>query len=136
MQTQTIFEVNKPFTWLREPLFRRLPDGSLCCVIFTGGRRRRNLEKPEPTGIPNPGAKPRIINLPDGRIVLFHNPNEKDYDDVKAHGHKYRTPLEMWISDDGMQTWGLLISLTKNFPKECERKLFAAIAEAAREAEA
>ncbi len=61
--------------------------------------------EPEPTDIPNPGSKPRLINLPDGRIVLFHNPNEKDYDDVTAHGHKYRTPLDMWISEDGMRTW-------------------------------
>ncbi len=62
--------------------------------------------EPEPTDIPNPGSKPRLVNLPDGRIVLFHNPNEKDYDDVRAHGHKYRTPLEMWISGDGMRSWG------------------------------
>ncbi len=60
---------------------------------------------PSRTDIPNPGSKARILNLPDGRIVLFHNPNEKDYDDVHAHGHKYRTPLEMWISDDGMNSW-------------------------------
>jgi hypothetical protein len=32
-----------------------------------------------PTGIPNPGSKPRLINLPDTRIVLFHNPSEKDF---------------------------------------------------------
>lgn len=61
--------------------------------------------EPEPTDIRNPGSKPRLINLPDGRIALFHNPNEKDYDDLKAHGHTYRTPLEMWISGDGMNTW-------------------------------
>jgi hypothetical protein len=65
----------------------------------------RTWGEPRPTEIPNPGSKPRIINLPDGRIVLFHNPNQKDYDDVRAHSHKYRTPLEMWISDDGMDTW-------------------------------
>lgn len=37
MQPQSIFEVNETSTWLREPLCQRLPDGSLCCVIFTGG---------------------------------------------------------------------------------------------------
>ena len=58
------------------------------------------------TNIPNPGSQPRIVNLPDGRIVLFHNPNEKDYDDTSRDAsHGYRTPLEMWVSDDGMQTW-------------------------------
>lgn len=62
--------------------------------------------EPQPTDIPNPGSKPRLINLPDGRLVLFHNPSEKDYDDVHAHGHKYRTPLEMWVSNDGLRTWG------------------------------
>jgi len=53
----------------------------------------RTWGEPQVTEIPNPGSKPRIINLPDGRIVLFHNPNEKDYEDLGAYGHKYRTPL-------------------------------------------
>lgn len=58
------------------------------------------------TDIPNPGSQPRIVNLSDGRIVLFHNPNEKDYDDTSpGASHGYRTPLEMWVSDDGLRTW-------------------------------
>jgi hypothetical protein len=65
----------------------------------------RTWGKPQITEVPNPGSKPCIINLPDGRIVLFHNPNEKDYEDLTAHGHKYRTPLEVWVSDDGMRSW-------------------------------
>lgn len=66
----------------------------------------RTWSEPYPTDIPNPGSKPRVINLPDGRVALIHNPNEKDYDDVAAHHHhKYRTPLEMWVSDDGLATW-------------------------------
>jgi hypothetical protein len=48
-----------------------------------------------------------VINLPDGRIVLFHNPREKDYDDTQSHHHAYRTPLEMWISDDDLRTWSV-----------------------------
>jgi len=67
----------------------------------------RTWDEPYKTSIPNPGAKPRIINLPDGRIVLFHNPNQKDYDDLQADSHKYRTPLEMWVSSDGMESWYL-----------------------------
>ena len=68
----------------------------------------RTWSEPYGTDIPNPGTKPRIINLPDGRIVLFHNPNEKDYDDTSPGAiHKYRTPLEMWVSDDSMQSWRL-----------------------------
>lgn len=62
---------------------------------------------PVKTDIPNPGSKPLILNLPDGRIVLFNNPREKDYDDIKSHHHAYRTPLEMWISDDDLQTWSV-----------------------------
>lgn len=35
---QTIFKVDgKNYTWLREPLLMRLPDGSLFCEIYTGG---------------------------------------------------------------------------------------------------
>ncbi len=67
----------------------------------------RTWSEPYVTDIPNPGSKPRIINLPDGRIVLFHNPNEKDYSDQTSGRHKYRTPLAMWVSDDGMKTWYL-----------------------------
>lgn len=68
-----------------------------------GGRTWSDLQI---TDIPNPGSQPRIVNLPDGRIVLFHNPNEKDYDDTSAEAvHRYRTPLEMWVSADGMHTW-------------------------------
>ena len=64
------------------------------------------------TDIPNPGSQPRIVNLPDGRIVLFHNPNEKDYDDTRPEAsHGYRTPLEMWVSTDGLQTWSAKTSL-------------------------
>ncbi len=61
------------------------------------------------TDIPNPGTKPRIINLPDGRVVLFHNPNKKDYADPKVHKnhHRHRTQLEMWVSADDMTTWYL-----------------------------
>jgi len=45
-RTTTIFEVDDRFTWLREPLLARLPDGSLCCAFFTGGGHdgdRRNV---------------------------------------------------------------------------------------------
>lgn len=63
--------------------------------------------EPVMTDIKNPGSKPLIINLPDGRIVLINNPSEKKYDDIEAHPHAYRTPLEMWISDDDMKTWAV-----------------------------
>ena len=68
-----------------------------------GGRTWSELEI---TDTPNPGSQTRIVNLPDGRVVLFHNPNEKDYDDTTRYAfHGYRTPLEMWVSDDGLESW-------------------------------
>jgi len=65
----------------------------------------RTWSEPRATNIPNPGSKPRVLNLPDGRIVLFHNPSEKDFADKSVHHHAFRTPLEMWISADRMQSW-------------------------------
>jgi len=74
-----------------------------------GGRTWSELRM---TDIPNPGSQPRIVNLPDGRIVLFHNPSERDYDDTsRGASHGYRTPLEMWVSDDGLESWSLRTSL-------------------------
>jgi hypothetical protein len=100
-----------------ENAIAELPDGTISMLIRADTTNRlwktdsgdggRTWSEPYQTGIPNPGSKPRIINLPDGRIVLFHNPNEKDYADVKADTHKYRTPLEMWVSGDDMQSWYL-----------------------------
>jgi len=73
----------------------------------------RTWSEPRITEIPNPGSQPRIVNLPDGRIVLFHNPNEKDYDDTSPDAsHGYRTPLEMWVSADGLESWCTKATLT------------------------
>jgi hypothetical protein len=72
------------------------------------GDRGRTWSTPAPTEIPNPGSKPLIVHLPGDRIALFHNPNEKDYDDPRREAiHSYRTPLEMWISDDDLRTWSV-----------------------------
>ena len=74
----------------------------------------RTWSKPHKTDIPNPGSKPRILNLPGGRIVLFHNPNEKDYDDASSEAiHRYRTPLGMWVSEDDMESWPLKRTLVE-----------------------
>ena len=69
----------------------------------------RTWSEPYLTDIPNPGTKPRILNLSDGRIVLFHNPWEKDFSDpqvLKDH-HRHRTNLSMWVSDDAMRSWSV-----------------------------
>ena len=111
---------DKPFQDIQsiplfEPAIAELGDGMVSLLIRGDGTNRlwradsndggHTWSQPYKTDIPNPGSKPRIINLPDGQIVLFHNPNEKDYSDMKSNIHKYRTPLEMWVSKDGMQSW-------------------------------
>jgi hypothetical protein len=74
--------------------------------------RGHTWSEPTPTDIPNPGSKPLIINLPDGRVVLLHNPNEKDYGDPRPEAlHGSRTPLEMWISDDDLRSWAFKSTL-------------------------
>ncbi len=35
--SRQIFSTNETYTWLREQLLCRLPDGSLFCAFFTGG---------------------------------------------------------------------------------------------------
>lgn len=103
------------------PLFENqiaeLSNGSLAMLIrgdLTNRLWRSDSEDgghtwtdPVITDIPNPGTKPLIINLPDGRIVLVHNPCEKDYNDTESHIHAYRTHLELWISSDDMKSWSV-----------------------------
>ena len=68
------------------------------------------------TDIPNPSNKPKLFNLPDGRIALIHTPNSHH---MTKPPYKYalRYPYELWISDDDMQSWGEKIRLT-DFPGE------------------
>jgi len=44
--------------------------------------------------IPNPGSKATLVHLGGSAVALLHNPNGKR-----------RTPLALWISFDGMQSW-------------------------------
>jgi hypothetical protein len=46
------------------------------------------------TEIPNPGSKATLYGLGGDTVALLHNPNPK-----------HRSPLALWISFDGMQTW-------------------------------
>jgi hypothetical protein len=106
-----------PSVPLFENAIAELPDGKLAMLIRADTTNRlwrsdssdggRTWSSAYPTGIPNPGSKPRLINLPDKRIVLFHNPSEKSFTDTRSHHHASRTPLEMWVSSDGMQSWYL-----------------------------
>jgi predicted neuraminidase len=47
-----------------------------------------------PTGIPNPGSKAVIYSLGGDCVALLHNPDAK-----------FRRPLALWVSFDGMKTW-------------------------------
>ncbi len=46
------------------------------------------------TDIPNPGCKPKLLNLENNLIALIHTPSPKE-----------RNPIAIWISDDDMKTW-------------------------------
>jgi len=107
-----------------EPILRRAPDGSLLCVSQVGdvtepapgnrvhafrsedqGESWRDLGSVYPesgeavkTDIPNPGNKPKLIPLPDGRVALIHTPNP-------APGFDNRSPLSLWISGDDLKTF-------------------------------
>lgn len=91
-----------------EPTLAELSDGRIVMLM-----RRNNTgclwrsesadggmtwSQPIKTEIPNPSNKPKLICMPDGRIVLIHTPNGKE-------GFWNRNPLAVWISDDDMQTW-------------------------------
>lgn len=91
-----------------EPTAVVLSDGSLAMLLringagylfrtdsFDGGM---SWKKPYRTEIPNPNNKPKLIPLGNGDVALLNTPNPKT-------GFKYRTPLEVWISSDGLRTW-------------------------------
>lgn len=46
------------------------------------------------TTIPNPGSKATLYPLGDDAVALLHNPNPS-----------HRSPLSLWVSFDGMQSW-------------------------------
>jgi predicted neuraminidase len=46
------------------------------------------------TPIPNPGSKATLYPLGGDAVAILHNPNSK-----------FRSPLALWISFDGMKTW-------------------------------
>ena len=46
------------------------------------------------TDIPNPGSKATLYSLGGDRVAILHNPNSK-----------HRSPLALWVSEDGMKNW-------------------------------
>ena len=101
-----------------EPTLAVLSDGKMVMLIRADGQgalyRSESVDGGEHwsdfvrTDIPNPNNKPKIINLPDGRHALINTPDFRI-------GFKYRHPLCVWISDDGLETFSHKKVLT-DFP--------------------
>jgi hypothetical protein len=91
-----------------EPTLAQLADGTLAMLLRVDGSgclwrsdsrdNGRTWSEAAPTDIPNPGNKPKLIPMPDGRIVLIHTPNPKA-------GFENRYPLAVWISDDNLRSF-------------------------------
>ncbi len=63
------------------------------------------------TDIPNPGSKATLYSLGGDAVALLHNPNAR-----------HRSPLALWVSFDGMQTWPyrrVLVAQSCDGPKGC-----------------
>ena len=115
--------INGNFTW-SEPTVVELTDGRLVmimrqdasgylwrCDSEDGGKTWGEVSN---THIPNPGNKSRLFKLNNGRIALVHTPNNKDVD-KKAYG--YRSPYQIWITEDDMKTWSVKETISE-FPGE------------------
>lgn len=91
-----------------EPTLAVLPNGNIAMLIRADGQgalyRSESADGGETwsaferTDIPNPNNKPKLLNLPDGRIALIHTPDGRI-------GFKYRHPLSVWVSEDGLKTF-------------------------------
>lgn len=114
--------VNKEWIW-SEPTIAEHTDGTISmlmrvdgsgwlyrCDSKDGGKTWGEYYR---TNIPNPTNKPRLFNLPEGKIALIHTPNNEGMDG-NVWGVK-RSPLELWISDNNMKSWSEKIRLT-DFP--------------------
>jgi hypothetical protein len=88
-----------------EPTLAQLSDGTIVMLLRVDGSgclwrsesrdNGRTWTEAVKTDIPNPGNKPKLIPMPDGRIALIHTPNPKcRFED--------RHPLSLWISDDDL----------------------------------
>ena len=93
-----------------EPTVCELRDGRLAMLVRVNGSGYltrsdssdggRTWCEPYRTDIPNPGNKVKLIGMPDGKIALLHTPT------IRKMRLTDRHPLEIWISDDDMRSWG------------------------------
>ncbi|MGC9346771.1 MAG: sialidase family protein [Anaerolineae bacterium] len=95
-----------------------LPDGRIAMIIradglggvlycaesIDGGRTWPAFA--HKTEIPNPGSKATLYGLGDDTVALLHNPNPR-----------HRSPLALWISYDGLETWSYRRVL---IPESCD----------------
>jgi hypothetical protein len=88
-----------------EPTLAQLSDGRIVMLLRVDGSGclwrseskddGRAWTEAVKTDIPNPGNKPKLVPMPDGRIALIHTPNS-------CPGFGKRHPLSLWISDDDL----------------------------------
>lgn len=106
-------DTGRNWVWA-EPTLAQLSDGRLVMFLrvdHTGVLWRsesrdngRTWTDAERTDIPNPGNKPKLIPMPDGRIALIHTPSSSK-----------RFPLALWISDDDLRSFSDQRTIT-DFP--------------------
>jgi len=109
-----IFQVNDTFTWLREPLLGRLPDGSLCCVFFTGGSHDGDLRnvvaaiRSDDDG--ESWSQPEILKrLPDQSAwapsMIVHGSKAHIFWFSSRDGHRYRKINHLLSTDADGRTF-------------------------------
>ena len=99
---------NNPLWQWPEPTFVKLSNNDIVMLLRINGTGYlyksvssddgMTWSEPIITDIPNPGNKPKLIKTNDGRIILLNTPNNKP-------GMINRNPLEVWVSNDDMNTW-------------------------------
>lgn len=105
---------------LLEPSLIQLKDGRLIILMraeFDGrlwraesSDRGRTWTEAWPTGIPNPSSNFWLGRLKDGRIALVNNPASCGVDPLRMGP---RDPLELWLSEDEMETWPVRVQLDR-----------------------
>ena len=106
-------EIPMPWTpgrlWIwSEPTIVELNDGRIAMYLRWGGTGKlwysestdggKTFCEPQPTDIPNPSNKPKLLRMEDGRIALIHTPNP-------VQGFAGRNPLAIWLSSDELESF-------------------------------